>query len=127
MLWSPLSGRGPCPMQGLVRADDGSKSNSSDSEFPEGGASDPGRGGPAPLGPDFQQPDPLQQELQSRHDAAAQAGMATYTAPATGCAVMTAGTLAARGHCCGNGCRHCPFPPAEQFRAGRPGSAPTSA
>lgn len=27
-----------------------------------------------------------------------------------------------RGHCCGNGCRHCPYPPEEQRRAGRPGS-----
>lgn len=25
--------------------------------------------------------------------------------------VLTAEFLAARGHCCGSGCRHCPYPP----------------
>lgn len=118
-------------MQGLVRADDGSK-GSKESEVPDWGAGDTGDAGVGSgpnriQGPDFVEPDPLQREIQARHDAADQAGMATYPDPATGFAVMTAGTLAARGQCCGNGCRHCPFPPAEQFRAGRPGSAPTSA
>jgi len=37
------------------------------------------------------------------------AGRPTYRDPATGYIVMTAGQLAARGICCGSGCRHCPW------------------
>ncbi|NLA37449.1 MAG: hypothetical protein GX868_17425 [Actinobacteria bacterium] len=53
------------------------------------------------------------------HDAAVARGDGTYTDPATGYLVMTAVTLRDRGYCCGNGCRHCPYPPDEQRRAGR--------
>lgn len=56
------------------------------------------------------------------HDAAVARGEPTYRDPATGYTVMTAATLAGRGRCCGNGCRHCPYPPEEQRRAGRPGA-----
>ena len=45
------------------------------------------------------------------HAAALDAGAASYTDPATGYTVLTAGFLAARGTCCGRGCRHCPYLP----------------
>lgn len=32
-----------------------------------------------------------------------------YADPDTGLFVLTAGFLAARGYCCGRGCRHCPY------------------
>ena len=56
------------------------------------------------------------------HDAADAQGRDGYVDPATGYFVLTAGFLTRRGHCCGNGCRHCPWPPAEQRRAGRRGA-----
>ena len=43
-----------------------------------------------------------------------------YTDPNTGFLVLTAHYLRKRGHCCGAGCRHCPFSPEEQAKAGRP-------
>ena len=43
------------------------------------------------------------------HDAAVERGDAGYADPVTGLFVMTAAYLIARGTCCGNGCRHCPF------------------
>ena len=43
------------------------------------------------------------------HRAACERGEPTYPDPATGCAVYTAAALAARGTCCGSGCRHCPY------------------
>jgi Family of unknown function (DUF5522) len=60
--------------------------------------------------------------VQAAHDEAVLARQPTYTDPDTGFQVFTGETLAARGHCCGNGCRHCPYDPDEQRRAGRPGS-----
>jgi hypothetical protein len=36
-------------------------------------------------------------------------GNVSYIDPPTGYSVMTAGFLAARGNCCDNGCRHCPY------------------
>jgi hypothetical protein len=59
---------------------------------------------------------------QASHDLAVREGESTYVDPDTGYLVMTAATLLERGYCCGNGCRHCPWPPSEQQRAGRPGS-----
>lgn len=56
------------------------------------------------------------------HELAQKLGRPTYIDPQSGYTVLTAGALAARGHCCGNGCRHCPYPPEEQRRAGRPGA-----
>jgi hypothetical protein len=58
------------------------------------------------------------------HAAAVARGEAEYTDPATGYTVLTAVTLLARGECCGSGCRHCPYPEAEQRRAGRPPAQP---
>jgi hypothetical protein len=43
------------------------------------------------------------------HGAALERGAMTYRDPATGFSVLTAGYLAARGYCCGSGCRHCPY------------------
>lgn len=54
------------------------------------------------------------------HDRAVDEGKPGYIDPATGLFVMTSAWLAKRGYCCGNGCRHCPYPAAEQRRAGRP-------
>lgn len=48
-------------------------------------------------------------ELLAAHAAALGAGEAGYLDPQTGLFVLTAGFLAARGTCCGRGCRHCPY------------------
>ena len=47
--------------------------------------------------------------VRAAHDAAVRAGEAGYVDPATGFFVFTAAHLAARGACCGSGCRHCPY------------------
>ena len=65
---------------------------------------------------------PLPPEVQRRHDQADAIGLDGYIDPHTGLFVLTAGHLLRRGHCCGRGCRHCPHPPEEQRRAGRPGA-----
>jgi hypothetical protein len=64
----------------------------------------------------------LHAEWARRHDDAVSRELDTYVDPRTGYYVMTAPCLLRRGHCCGTGCRHCPYPPEEQRRAGRPGS-----
>lgn len=46
---------------------------------------------------------------ESLHDAASARGEAMYEDPATGLWVMTRAGLLARGTCCGQGCRHCPY------------------
>ncbi|MEC7240478.1 MAG: DUF5522 domain-containing protein [Myxococcota bacterium] len=56
------------------------------------------------------------------HALAVEQGREVYVDPATGHYVYTALRLLRQGACCGRGCRHCPWPPAEQARAGRPGS-----
>lgn len=56
------------------------------------------------------------------HDRAVRADEQGYLDPETGLFVMTATYLLDVGVCCGSGCRHCPYPPEEQKRAGRPGS-----
>jgi hypothetical protein len=48
--------------------------------------------------------------VRSAHERAMEAGEPMYLDPITGLSVMTATTLLARGHCCGSGCRHCPYP-----------------
>jgi len=45
----------------------------------------------------------------SAHDRAVEAGLDFYTDPATGLMVMTSLHHRRRGHCCSNGCRHCPY------------------
>lgn len=46
---------------------------------------------------------------QARHDRAEAAGLSTYLDPATGYVVFTESYLRARGTCCRNQCRHCPW------------------
>lgn len=43
------------------------------------------------------------------HRAAVERGEHAYRDPATGYVVMTELSHLARGNCCGNGCRHCPY------------------
>ena len=52
---------------------------------------------------------PARAEILHRHDDALGRGLAGYVYPVTGLFVMAATTLAARGRCCGRGCRHCPY------------------
>lgn len=52
---------------------------------------------------------PRRAEILAAHAAALARGEALYLDPDTGLWVMTAGHLAARGRCCGNRCRHCPY------------------
>ena len=53
--------------------------------------------------------DPAYRAILAAHRAALAAGAPGYDDPTTGWYVFTAATLAARGRCCGNGCRHCPY------------------
>ncbi|WP_203708176.1 DUF5522 domain-containing protein [Asanoa iriomotensis] len=50
-----------------------------------------------------------QQEIIQAHDDALAGGGAGYLDPRTGLFVLSARFLAARGTCCGRGCRHCPY------------------
>jgi hypothetical protein len=52
---------------------------------------------------------PHRDELLAAHAAALDAGEAGYLDPVSGLFVLCAGFLAARGTCCGRGCRHCPY------------------
>ena len=54
------------------------------------------------------------------HDLAVARGEDGYLDPESGLFVLTAAYLRARGHCCGSGCRHCPYGEEEQRAAGRP-------
>jgi hypothetical protein len=47
--------------------------------------------------------------ITAAHDAAVAAREDTYVDPATGYTVFTTAALAAKGRCCGNVCRHCPY------------------
>ena len=60
--------------------------------------------------------------LVKAHEQAITRGNAGYIDPYTGWFVMTAASLKDRGYCCGKGCRHCPWPPDVQKKAGRPDS-----
>lgn len=60
----------------------------------------------------------------ARHAAACDRGEGGYLDPDSGLFVLSSHGLRARGACCGMGCRHCPWPRAEQQRAGRPGGVP---
>jgi hypothetical protein len=66
--------------------------------------------------------EPAPDAVQAAHDAAVAAGRDLYADPETGYFVFTSRALALRGHCCGSGCRHCPYSADEQSRAGRPGA-----
>jgi hypothetical protein len=48
-------------------------------------------------------------EIRARHRRSVAARADTYRDPATGFFVFTAAYLWARGHCCDNECRHCPY------------------
>lgn len=63
--------------------------------------------------------DSKQAAIAAAHQAAVAAGEAGYMDPESGLFVQTQAQLASRGRCCGQGCRHCPYPAAEQRRAGR--------
>ncbi|MDT7537680.1 MAG: hypothetical protein QOI82_1265 [Actinomycetota bacterium] len=52
---------------------------------------------------------PQRADILAAHDAALAQNAPGYTDPASGLFVLTAGWLAARGTCCDNGCRHCPY------------------
>ena len=54
--------------------------------------------------------EPLSVRTRAAHDAAVRAGEPGYLDPDTGLFVFTAQYHAARGSCCGSGCRHCPYP-----------------
>ncbi len=56
---------------------------------------------------------------QAAHDAACARGDGAYIDPLTGGMVMTAFKLTEMDYCCGNGCRHCPWPASVQIEAGR--------
>ena len=60
---------------------------------------------PDRLAPD----DPWRGAILDAHAAAVAAGDPGYLDPRTGLFVLTAAELAARGACCGQGCRHCPY------------------
>jgi hypothetical protein len=62
----------------------------------------------------------LPTDIERAHAQAEARGLDGYIDPRSGLFVLTAGYLTRRGHCCGKGCRHCPWPAEEQRRAGRP-------
>lgn len=60
--------------------------------------------------PDRLSPDhPQYAEILAAHTAAVLADVDGYVDPATGYWVFTARYLDERGHCCEQGCRHCPY------------------
>lgn len=65
---------------------------------------------PSDLGDDEIGEPALAPQIEAAHLAAVRAGEPGYLDPDTGLFVLTAISLAARGRCCGEGCRHCPFP-----------------
>ncbi len=52
--------------------------------------------------------------IRELHAHACASNLPTYTDPVTGYDVFTADFLRRRGYCCGNGCRHCPYPGAAE-------------
>jgi hypothetical protein len=52
---------------------------------------------------------PRRREILDAHAAALAAGEPGYLDPESGLFVLTAATLAERGSCCEQGCRHCPY------------------
>jgi len=58
----------------------------------------------------FDQTDPMYEKIMTAHDAAVSAGLTEYKDPKTGFSVMTEPFLKAKGFCCKNNCRHCPYP-----------------
>lgn len=62
----------------------------------------------------------LNQIVIKAHEEAIAKDYQGYIDPFTGYLVMTSNYLKNRGHCCGVGCRHCPWPIDVQKKAGRP-------
>ncbi len=60
---------------------------------------------PSRLPPDH----PRRAEILAAHADALAGDRPGYPDPETGLFVLTAAFLAARGTCCGRGCRHCPY------------------
>jgi hypothetical protein len=60
---------------------------------------------PSRLAPDH----PRRAEILAAHDAALAHEEDGYVDPASGWWVFSAAHLLDRGHCCENGCRHCPY------------------
>jgi hypothetical protein len=58
----------------------------------------------------FNETDPMYEKIMAAHDAAVSAGLTEYKDPKTGFSVMTEPFLKAKGFCCKNECRHCPYP-----------------
>jgi len=58
----------------------------------------------------FNETDPMYEKIMTAHDAAVSAGLTEYKDPKTGFSVMTEPFLKAKGFCCKNDCRHCPYP-----------------
>eukprot|EP00756_Hemistasia_phaeocysticola_P005715 Hpha_TRINITY_DN13465_c0_g2::TRINITY_DN13465_c0_g2_i1::g.130825::m.130825/K00798/MMAB, pduO; cob(I)alamin adenosyltransferase len=54
-------------------------------------------------------PAKLPPQIEELHRTACEAGDETYTDPSTGFTVFTRVAHMRRGHCCGSGCRHCPY------------------
>ncbi|WP_080602339.1 DUF5522 domain-containing protein [Bdellovibrio bacteriovorus] len=48
-------------------------------------------------------------EIEELHRTACESGKDSYVDPATGYTVFTEFFHMKRGHCCGSGCRHCPW------------------
>lgn len=48
-------------------------------------------------------------DIEEVHTVACSKGKETYTDPSNGLVVFTAVAHKKRGHCCGSGCRHCPY------------------
>ena len=63
-------------------------------------------------------------DIKMLHDLAVARGEPGYIDPANGLFVLTSQSLLRQRSCCGRGCRHCPWPPEEQWKAGRPGTPP---
>ena len=51
----------------------------------------------------------LDERIRTAHDDAESRGEPGYSDPVTGYFVFTRAALLANGHCCGSGCRHCPY------------------
>lgn len=51
----------------------------------------------------------ISQEAEEAHKQAMESDESSYRDPETGYRVLTERFLIERGHCCGSGCRHCPF------------------
>lgn len=58
----------------------------------------------------FDKSDPLYEKIMATHDGAVSDGLTEYKDPKTGFSVMTEPFLKAKGFCCKNDCRHCPYP-----------------